>query len=178
MLTVYGNRYRNCDGLNRRSFLQLGAPLLGLGLADVLRLRATASESDKRTASKSLIVFWTHGGMSQQDTYDMKPDAPPEYRGMYRPIATSAPGISVGERFPLQAKVMHRINLVRSVHHENGIHAPSAHWMQTGYFGPTLARNAAQYPSFGSVISRALGAHALHMPPYVTIPKSEAFGTR
>jgi hypothetical protein len=176
MLTVYGNRYRNCDGLSRRSFLQLGAPLLGLGLADVFRLRAKASESDNRTANKSLIVFWTHGGMSQQDTYDMKPEAPSEYRGMYRPIATSAPGILVGERFLMQAKVMHRMSLVRSVHHENGIHAPSAHWMQTGYFGPTLARNAAQYPSFGSVISRAVGAHAQHMPPYVTVPKSEAFG--
>ena len=97
--------------------------------------------------------------MSQQDTYDMKPAAPVEYRGMYQPIPTAAAGIVVGERFPLQAKVMDRISLVRSVHHENGIHAPSAHWMQTGYFGPTLARNAPQKPSFGSVISRSLGSH-------------------
>jgi len=177
MLKLFGSRYTCCDGISRRNFLQLGAPLLGLGLADVLRLRASAGESEKSVGSgKSLIVFWTHGGMSQQDTYDMKPKAPSEYRGMYRPIATSVPGISVGERFALQAKVMHRLSLVRSVHHENGIHAPSAHWMQTGYFGPTLARNAAKYPSFGSVISRALGARAENMPAYVTIPKSEAFG--
>ncbi len=114
--------------------------------------------------------------MSQQDTYDMKPNAPAEYRGMYRPISTSVSDINVTERFPMQAKVMHQISQVRSVHHENGIHAPSAHWMQTGYFGPTLARNAAQKPSFGSVISRSLGAHSEHIPPYVTIPKSEAFG--
>ena len=79
--------------------------------------------------------------MSQQDTYDMKPSAPAEYRGMYQPISTSAPGIVIGERFPQQAKVMDRLSLVRSVHHENGIHAPSAHWMQTGYFGPTEVRS-------------------------------------
>ena len=79
---------------------------------------------------------------------------------MYQPIATSAPGIVVGERFPLQARVMDRLALVRSVHHENGIHAPSAHWMQTGYFGPTLARNAPQKPSFESVISAFPGATA------------------
>ena len=176
MLNVYGSRYSCCDGVSRRNFLQLGAPLLGLGMVDILRMRASAVESNKPANKKSLIVFWTHGGMSQQDTYDMKPTAPAEYRGMYQPIATSAFGISVSERFPFQAKVMHRISQVRSVHHENGIHAPSAHWMQTGYFGPTLARNAAQYPSFESVISRAVGAHAPNMPPYVTIPKSEAFG--
>ncbi len=176
MLNVFGNSYSNCDGFSRRNFLQLGAPLLGLGLADVLRLQSVAAESQSAASQKSLIVFWTHGGMSQQDTYDMKPNAPAEYRGMYQPIATSADGIQVGERFPLQSRVMHHISQVRSVHHENGIHAPSAHWMQTGYFGPTLARNAPQKPSFGSVISRSLGPKVQHMPAYVTVPKSEAFG--
>ena len=71
---------------------------------------------------------------------------------------------------------MQHISLVRSVHHENGIHAPSAHWMQTGRFGPTLARIAPQHPSFGSVISKALGPRSPQMPAYVTVPKSEAFG--
>jgi hypothetical protein len=189
MLRVYGDRYANCDRIGRRNFLQLGAPLLGLGVADVLRLRAAASplgpplargegkaSGSQRRAGKSLIVFWTHGGMSQQDTYDMKPGAPAEYRGEYRPIATTAPGVQVSERFPLQAKVMHHLGLVRSVNHGNAIHAPSAHWMQTGYSGPTLARNAPQKPSFESVIARAVGAHAPQMPAYVTVPKSEAFG--
>jgi len=162
--------------LTRRNALQLGSSLLGLGLADILGARARAAESGKPTNKKSLIVFWTHGGMSQQDTYDMKPEAPAEYRGFYDTIKTSVPGINVGERFPGQARVMHHISQVRSVHHENGIHAPSAHWMQTGRFGPTLARNAAQHPSFGSVIARSKGAQAPHMPAYVTIPKSEAFG--
>ena len=71
---------------------------------------------------------------------------------------------------------MDRLSIVRSVNHQNGIHAPSAHWMQTGYFGPTLARNAPQKPSFGSVIARCCGAREPQMPPYVAVPKAEAFG--
>jgi uncharacterized protein (DUF1501 family) len=176
MLHIDGTTFRNCDRIRRRNFLQVGVPLLGLGLADLLRLESQAAEDGRSSSNKSLIVFWTDGGVSQQDTWDLKPDAPAEYRGTYDPIATNAPGIVLGERLPFQAQVMDRIALVRSVHHENGIHAPSAHWMQTGCFGPTLARNAAQKPSFGSVISRAQGARESQMPAYVTIPKSEAFG--
>src|SRR5438132_12457326 len=134
MLRVLANCYANCDGISRRSFLELGATILGLSLPDLLRLRAVGAGSSQavRTGSnKSLIVFWTHGGMSQQDTYDLKPDAPAEFRGMYRPIATSAPGVSITERFPRQSHVMDRLSIVRSLHHGNAIHAPSAHWMQT-----------------------------------------------
>ncbi|HUY91830.1 MAG TPA: DUF1501 domain-containing protein [Pirellulales bacterium] len=162
----------------RRRVLELGASALGLSLFDVLRARnlAADSASPPTAGNKSLIVFWTHGGMSQQDTYDMKPEAPAEFRGPYAPIATSAPGVQISERFPRQAPLMDRLSIVRSVNHQNGIHAPSAHWMQTGYFGPTLARNAPQKPSFGSVIARCRGARQSQMPPYVAIPKAEAFG--
>ncbi|MBC7816820.1 MAG: DUF1501 domain-containing protein [Planctomycetaceae bacterium] len=176
MLRINGHSFQNCSGVTRRSFLQIGAPLLGLGIADLLRLESQAAEAGRPASKKSLIIFWTDGGVSQQDSYDVKPDAPAEYRGMYQPIGTSIPGIALSERLPLQAKVMDRLSIVRSVHHENGIHAPSAHWMQTGYFGPTLARNAAQKPSLGSVIARSLGSRQPPMPAYVTIPKSESFG--
>jgi uncharacterized protein (DUF1501 family) len=175
MLRVFSGRYANCDGISRRGFLELGASFLGLGLANLLRLRA-ATAGTTRASDKSLIVFWTHGGMSQQDTYDLKPDAPAEFRGPYRPIATAAPGIRITEHFPRQARIMNRLSLVRSVHHQNAIHAPSAHWMQTGYFGPTLARNAPQKPSLGSVIARSRGASQPNMPPYVAVPQAEAFG--
>lgn len=176
MLRFDGNSFQNCSGVTRRNFLQIGVPLLGLGIADLLRLESRAAEGGLAASGKSLIVFWTDGGLSQQDTYDLKPDAPAEYRGDYKPISTSVPGVRLGERLTRQARAMDDISIVRSVHHENGIHAPSAHWMQTGYFGPTLARNAAQKPSFGSVISRSLGTRQAPMPAYVTIPKSEAFG--
>src|SRR5262249_48639292 len=111
----------------------------------------------------------------QQDTYDMKPDAPAEYRGPYRPISTTVPGIQITERCPRQARVMHKFSIVRTVNHQNSIHSPSCHWMQTGYFGPTTARNAPQKPSIGSVIARARGAHQPNMPAYVAIPR-EATG--
>ncbi len=176
MLRTDGQTFRTCDGETRRSFLQIGAPLLGIGLADLLRLESHAAETGRSASRKSLIVFWTDGGISQQDTWDVKPNAPSDYRGMYQPIDTNVPGILLSERIPCQAKVMDRLSLVRSVHHENGIHAPSAHWMQTGYFGPTLARNAPRNPSLGSVISRSLGSLQPPMPAYVTIPKLEAFG--
>src|SRR5439155_26548039 len=156
--------------------LEVGASILGLSLADLLRLRAEAPKPARPRSNKALIVFWTHGGLSQQDTYDLKPDAPAEFRGPYRPIATAAPGVRITERFPRQARVMKRLSIVRSVNHQNAIHAPSAHWMQTGAFGPTLARNAAQKPSFGSVIARARGANQPLVPPYVVIPQAEAFG--
>lgn len=176
MLRFNSSSFQNCSGVTRRNFLQIGAPLLGLGLADLLRLESQAADAGRPASQKSLIVFWTDGGVSQQDTYDVKPNSPVEYRGSYQSISTNVPGIVLGERLALQARVMDRLSIVRSVHHENGIHAPSAHWMQTGYFGPTLARNAAQKPSFGSVISRSIGSRQPPMPAYVTIPKSEAFG--
>lgn len=176
MLQLHSQSFQNSPGVTRRNFLQIGAPLLGLGLANLLRLESRAAEAGRPASKKSLIVFWTDGGISQQDSYDPKPDSPAEYRGMYQPIRTTVPGIALSERLPQQAKMMHRLSVVRSVHHENGIHAPSAHWMQTGYFGPTLARNAPQKPSLGSVISRSLGSRQPPMPAYVTMPKSEAFG--
>ena len=176
MLRIDGRSFQNCSGGTRRNFLQISAPLLGLGIADLLRLESHAAEAGRPANQKSLIVFWTDGGVSQQDTYDVKSDAPAEYRGMYRSLNTNVPGIVLSERLPFQAQVMDRLSIVRSVHHENGIHAPSAHWMQTGYFGPTLARNAAQKPSFGSVIARSIGSRQPPMPAYVSIPKSEAFG--
>lgn len=176
MLHIDGNSFGNGAGVTRRNFLQIGAPVLGIGLADLLRLEARASEQGRPASGKSLIVIWTEGGISQQDTWDLKPTAPVDYRGMYGPISTNVPGLVLGERIPRQAQVMDKASIVRSVHHENGIHAPSAHWMQTGYFGPTLARNAPQKPCFGSVISRALGSRRPPMPAYVTIPKLQAFG--
>lgn len=179
MLNINGRSVRNCSGIHRRSFLQIGAPILGLGLSEFLQLesgRADVPQQRTNPAGKSIIVFWTDGGLSQQDTYDTKPDAPSEYRGMYSSIGTTVPGIQLGEKCPEQAEVMQHLAIVRSVHHENGIHAPSAHWMQTGFFGPTLARNAPQKPSLGSVIARTLGSRQTPMPAYLTIPKSEAFG--
>jgi hypothetical protein len=195
MMPLAAGRRTSDQRITRRSVIELGVPLLGMGLTDLLRIRAQGGETVTGTGAdagaaalarsgpagvgrrkRSLIVFWTHGGMSQQDTYDLKPDAPAEYRGPYRPILTVAPGVSVTEKFPRQARIMDRLSIVRSVNHQNAIHAPSAHIMQTGYFGPTLARNAPHNPSFGSVISRTRASECAPMPAYVTVPNAEAFG--
>lgn len=177
MVPIDPHSFPGSAPVTRRRLLQIGVPSLGISLPGLLAGSARAAAAHGPSSSqKSIIVFWTDGGLSQQDTYDMKPFAPAEYRGMYDSISTTAPGIVLSERLSQQAKVMQHLSLVRSVHHENGIHAPSAHWMQTGYFGPTLARSAPQKPSFGSVISRSLGSRQPPMPAYVSMPKLEAFG--
>src|SRR5213076_3072549 len=91
----------------RRQLVQgLGFGALGLGLPDVLRLQAVAAP---RAPAKSCIVIWLFGGPSHIDTWDMKPDAPVEYRGEFRPVATSAPGIRLCEHLPRTARHAHRL---------------------------------------------------------------------
>src|SRR3954469_25186474 len=94
----------SCTGpLRRREFLRLGMLALGgLGAADLLAARADAAGPAPDT---SVILFWMWGGPSQLETYDLKPDAPVEYRGPYRPIPTAVPGLDVCDLFPLQAKL-------------------------------------------------------------------------
>src|SRR5579885_3576931 len=113
MLTVGGSEHRPCDGVSRRDFLRAGAlGLGGLTLADVLRLRAASGE---RTPARSVIMVCLAGGPSHLDMYDLKPDAPAEVRGDFKPIKTNVPGIDLCELFPLQAKVADKLAVVRTV---------------------------------------------------------------
>ena len=92
--------------LSRRSFLQSGFLTLGgLGLADLLRLRAEAASNSGSTPDTSVILIWLQGGPSHMETYDMKPNAPSDYRGQLNPIATNTPGIEICELLPHHAKV-------------------------------------------------------------------------
>lgn len=167
-----------CDGRTRRSFLQLGLAGMGsLGLADIQRLKAAAGTpgGSKQT---SLILIWLDGGPSHMDTYDPKPDAPAEYRGIWRHIPTNVPGIDISEMFPLQAKIAHLYSLVRSVHHDAGDHFTGGHWMLTGRGGVSGAMNAPRAPFFGSYVSRLAGARRPGMPPVVSIPYAMSIGLR
>src|SRR6185295_2930083 len=129
-----GRSTRYCDGISRRSFVQIGmAGMASIGLPQILQARQAAA-SKKDTA---VIMFWLDGGPSQLDTYDMKPDAPAEYRGMWQPIRTNVPGIDITEQFPRQAKVADKFAIVRSIHHDTGDHWTGAHFMLTGRGGPT-----------------------------------------
>src|SRR4051812_34096320 len=101
MFTVWGAKERFCDGTSRRGFLQIGAFGAALTLADLLRLRAGAAEkpaaSDKSAVCKSAILIYLPGGPSHLDMYDLKPDAPKEFRGEFDPIKTNVAGVQICE---------------------------------------------------------------------------------
>ncbi len=172
-----GSTSRYCDGRSRRSFLQLGLAGMGsLGVSDLLRARAAAApENVKQT---SLILIWLDGGPSHMDTYDPKPNAPSEYRGIWSPIPTNVPGFEITEMFPLQAKLADSFSVVRSVHHNAGDHFTGGHWMLTGRGGVNGALKAQKYPFFGAVASKVLGPRKHGMPAFVGVPYSMSIGLR
>ncbi|MFO0964553.1 MAG: DUF1501 domain-containing protein [Gemmataceae bacterium] len=156
---------------SRRWFLQTGlAGLAGLTLADTLRLQAAPSVSRD---PKAVILFWLSGGPSQIDTWDPKPDAPPEIRGPYRTMATRVPGVRFCEHLPLQASIMDRLTILRAVDCSASNHTPIT--MQAG--NPLArrtddGRDGAGYPSMGSVAARFRGANAPGMPAFVGLAPS------
>lgn len=171
MLEIQGKTYRLCDGATRRSFLKVGAlGMAGLSLPEVLRAReAQAAAQRKDTA---VILFWMAGGPSHIDTYDMKPDAPAEVRGSFRPIRTNAAGIDVCELMPGHARIGDKLAVVRSVHHEHSVHDDGSHWVQTGYPLLNARARGQQHPAQGSVVSHLVGARKPGAPPYVCVPEA------
>jgi hypothetical protein len=170
MLNIRGAAYRCCDGVTRRSFLKAGfLGLAGLTLADHLRLKAQAQAAGRPTPDTAVILFWLGGGPSHLDMYDLKPSAPAEFRGEFRPIATTLPGVQISEHLPRQARLMDKLSVVRSVTHTNAGHGMGTHWMMTGYV-PTIEINDNLNPSAGSVAACLRGASAPRMPAYVCLP--------
>jgi hypothetical protein len=175
-----------CDRIARRDMLRVGtAGLFGMGLplADILSRQALAAEKGAAEAGQSpqsdvsLIILFLKGGLSTIDTWDLKPDAPAEFRGPFQSIETQVPGIRVGEHLPKCAGQMDKFSLVRSFGHRNSDHGPADHYMLTGYhplagFNPTLSPNN-QRPSHGSIVARKLGPRG-SVPPYVCLPRVHA----
>src|SRR5262245_8356637 len=114
----------HCPGpLSRRNFLKIGALSFGgFGLADVVPWQLRATERSGPTPETSVIFIWLPGGPPHMETYDMKPDAPAEYRGEFRPICTRVPGIDVCEHLPLHARVADKFTLIRSIAHNFSDH--------------------------------------------------------
>ena len=163
MLSLEGDKgVRFCDGLTRRDFLRvgaLGAGAVGLSLGDL-----GAAEKSKDI---HCILLFLVGGPSQLDTWDLKPDAPAEVRGPFRPIKTNAPGVEICEHFPLMARQADRYAILRSVHHKAApIHETGCQMMQTG----RLFRGGLEYPHYGSVISQLRGRRPEGLPPFVVLP--------
>ncbi|ADB15039.1 protein of unknown function DUF1501 [Pirellula staleyi DSM 6068] len=148
-----------CSGpMTRRSWLSAGAMgVAGMGLSDLLALRAQAAEASSEAAARSdtaVIFLWLPGGPPHMETYDMKPDAPADYRGEFRPIHTNVPGIDVCELLPLHAKIADKYTLIRSCAHEFSDHGGGHKRFMTGRdpLQPTGFVN--DYPAVGSMIAR------------------------
>src|SRR5262245_30767062 len=166
MLAFLGRRHVFCDGLHRRNFLQIGAFGAGLTLADMLRLKAhagTGSPGSPTTKVKSAIMVYLSGGPSHIDMYDLKPDAPAEFRGEFKPIATNVPGIQISEHSPRQAKMFDKLAVVRSL---VSVEEHSDSYVMTGY--SEQVNRTQHHPSFGSVVSR-LRTGTSDIPPFVSL---------
>lgn len=155
--------------VNRRTFLKVGSLALGgLTLPGLLRLRAAQKSAE--TPRRSVILIWQAGGPSHLDMYDLKPNAPAEIRGEFKPIQTNVPGIVIGEHLPHQAAIMDKLAILRSAYHTNAGHGMGAQWMLTGY-QPTLEVNDNIYPSCGSIAAKMRGPNEPGMPAYVNLPR-------
>src|SRR5579871_2694243 len=174
MLEFIGRGQRTCDGVSRRTFLRVGSLALGgLTLPGLLRLRAADKSSD--SPRRSVILIWQAGGPSHLDMYDLKPSAPAEFRGEFKPIRTNVPGIQISEHLPHQARIMDKLAILRSAYHTNAGHGMGSQWMLTGY-QPTIEVNDNIYPSTGSVVARMRGPNEPGLPAYVNLPRVLSLG--
>ncbi len=167
MLHVGNVKVPLCQGLTRRSFLQAGsAGLAGMALPNLFRLEAAGAFNGRPARIRNCITIFLVGSPGQLDTWDMKPDAPAEVRGKFKPIRTNVPGIQICEHFPLMARMMDKVALIRSLHHRTGAtHENGQRWMMTGHdFNADSVR-----PHSGSVISRVFGPKG-DLPANVILP--------
>jgi hypothetical protein len=167
-----------CDGLSRREWLHVGGlGLLGLSLPSLLRSESAAKRSGK---AKSCIMLFLAGGPSHLDMWDMKPAAPAEIRGEFKPIATSVPGVQVCEHLPRLSRQMDQCTLVRSAHHS----VTNAHWAATYYaltgedrgdLNAVFPNGTNAYPAIGSVLAH-LRPPEKTVVPFVSLPYITAEG--
>lgn len=154
--------------MNRRSFLKAGAlGVGGLSLPHLLRHEAIAGTGN---SDHSVIILWMRGGPSQHETWDPKPDAPEDYRGVFGTTSTNVPGIQIVDLLPQCAKIMDKWSIVRSLYHSNAGHSAGDQILFTGYpAGPVADANI--HPSCGSIVSEQLGQQTPQLPAYVVIPR-------
>lgn len=161
--------------VNRRELLRLGGlTLFGLGLPELLRAAEPPNWEDSSFGrAKACILLFMWGGPAHQDTWDLKPEAPAEVRGEFKPIATSVPGIHISEHFPRLAQRTDKLAIVRSLTHTDVNHTSSTHYLLTGEPPPAATDARIQWPHLGSVLAR-LGRGRGDLPPFVSMrPKLE-----
>lgn len=156
-----------CDGLSRRDFLHAGTiGMLGLGLPGLSALQAK-DDTKKHHGDVNCIMLFLVGGPSQLDTWDLKPNAPAEIRGPFKPIKTNVAGIEISEIFPLMAKHADKYSLIRSVYHTaTAVHDTGHQMMQTG----RLFQAGTEFPHIGSALGYLKGGRG-EMPAHVLMPR-------
>lgn len=160
---------------SRRDALRAGAlALTGLGLPELYRNRVVAAGPSGFGQAKSCILIFMWGGPSQLDTWDLKPDAPAEIRGSFKPIATKTPGIRISEHFPKLAARTDKLAIVRSMSHTDFTHLSTAHRVTTGHLAPTPNSDAAgpspnDWPHLGALVAKVRPRGGV-MPQTVTLP--------
>ena len=165
MLTIRGgSRSGFCDGVSRRNFLRIGA--LGMGGLALPQLLRAEAQAGVRNGQKAVIMIFLPGGPSHQDMFDMKPDAPSEFRGEFRPIGTNVPGIQICEHLPKIAKLMDKCAIIRSI-----VGATGGHDAVQCLTGRAAGGNAPPggWPSLGSTLSKLYGAVEASTPPFVSL---------
>ncbi len=171
----------NCAGMARRDFIQLGlGGMMGLGLADILRLQAAEAVAPTAKSKKPVncILVWLDGGPSHYESFDPKPDAPSEIRGEFKSIPTSVPGIHFSECVPELAKVADKMSIIRSIAHKDPNHGGGNHYMMTGAPTPVPVACGAFvtfHPSFGSMVSYDRGVRN-GLPAYMSLPQVSRSG--
>ena len=169
MLNFLPGNDRNCEGVSRRSFLQVGALTgLGLTLPGFLASKDASAERNRQgTASEkanNCILIWTRGGTSHHDTFDPKPNAPVSVKGEFGVIQTALPGVLFTEILPNMAKELKRYALLRGWTPKNGSHGSADQWVMSGKrFNPAIG-----YPTYGSVISYHHGFKSA-LPPFAQL---------
>src|SRR5262245_23408036 len=173
-----GKTHPYCDGLSRRRFLALGvAGMASVALPELLRAKEQSAGNGLPTRDTSVILIWLDGGPSHMDLYDMKPDAPEEYRGIWKPIRTKVPGFDITEMFPRQATITDKFSMVRSLHHDTGDHFAGGHRMLTAKdMGVSGANTEGKFPGIGAIVAREVGARGRGMPGYVAVPHAASIG--
>jgi hypothetical protein len=179
MLTIQGSIRRTCDGATRRELLQAGgAGLLGLSLPQLLA--AESAGLAHRPRAKSVIFLMLFGGPSQLETWDMKPDAPEQIRGPFRPIACRTEGLRIGEHLPKMAAISDKFTVVRTMTHSFNDHSGGGHYLQTGRrwhvpIGGGFSPTPRDWPSIGSIVEyveqRRVGLDQ-PLPSYMVVPNS------
>jgi hypothetical protein len=165
---------RHCDGMTRRDWLRVGA--LGVGAMTLPNLLQLEAGTPRRARARSVIMLFLSGGPSHLDMWDLKPEAPEEIRGTFRPASTGVAGIRICEHMPMTAAVMDKCAIIRSMQHASGNHPAAAYWMM---IGSPMARLAPQIvtmsredrPHPGAVAAQLLPPTS-RMPAWVMVPEA------